>query len=468
MLGAICIPISFQLHVNHSRPFINPKSNYAVSFSRLIHITNRLLMIRFNMAQVRATTNVLRSLRQIRQHTQQLHLSNSRADLSSLSTLPAFSLVSTEEFREKVFVPEIPTLLTPRNPSNEMSTISDTYKALPAMTKWFRYQEADCRYSDLKTHWQLDYEYLSKYEDVDLPYEFVFHTNNMLNIPRVPPSTPFTMFPAPRLAALDPFDRHKQLIGIFDHEFKAEALAISRQGSEDPTDYIVFRRFQYPLSLFLDTSKVESSRRIPSLYIAQAQMADLPKELQEDLPTPELVKTAGRGDVYDSNIWMGLPPTYTPLHKDPNPNLFIQLSGAKAVRIFKPDVGKSIFSQVQREIGQNASAQFRGEEMMEGMERKVLEEVIWGDNSASNGFEAVVHPGDAVFIPKGWWHSFKSIGDDVSMSANWVCVINCLVKLCSITPCKNDGGKLILRIVVSMINNLPKCSVYRSLFYKLW
>jgi hypothetical protein len=33
---------------------------------------------------------------------------------------------------------------------------------------------------------------------------------------------------------------------------------------------------------------------------------------------------------------IGHPPTYTPLHRDPNPNIFVQLAGEKVVRLLAP------------------------------------------------------------------------------------------------------------------------------------
>merc|ERR1711939_1149989 len=101
-----------------------------------------------------------------------------------------------------------------------------------------------------------------------------------------------------------------------------------------------------------------------NVYLAQASLSDLPKGLREDVPTPELVLNAGKGDVYNSSIWLGLAPTYTPLHRDPNPNLFVQLAGRKTVRLYQPKVGHGIFAQVQERIG--------------GAEKKALEEEVWG------------------------------------------------------------------------------------------
>lgn len=130
---------------------------------------------------------------------------------------------------------------------------------------------------------------------------------------------------------------------------------------------------------------------------------------------------AGKGDVYDSSIWLGRAPTYTPLHRDPNPNLFVQLAGTKMVRLFRPSVGDGIFARVQEKIGSSGSATMRGEEMMMGLEKSALEQEVWaetGDQDAEDGFEAELNCGDGLFIPKGWWHSVKGVGQGMTGSVS--------------------------------------------------
>lgn len=200
-----------------------------------------------------------------------------------------------------------------------------------------------------------------------------------------------------------------------------------------------FNRFNAPLQLFLDWMKTQqqeqateansSSPSAPRLYLAQCSISDLPPPLQADLPAPSLVLEAGKGDIYDSNIWIGTPPTYTPLHRDPNPNLFLQLAGSKVVRLFPPDEGREIYGRLQEQLGRSSgNPAFRGEEMMQGAERELLEEAVWGDQnspsqeSGSVGdrcYEAVVQEGTALFIPLGWWHSIKSGGSGITVSVNW-------------------------------------------------
>jgi hypothetical protein len=331
-----------------------------------------------------SSTNTLNIPRRL--HSSLSHESHARP-FQFVDTIKGhFEAVDIKEFRQRAYFPEIPILITPQ-PSNQLDTgrnIQPGY-GFPAAEKWFTL--GACAYGDTKgdkTAQALipSFEYLSTFGTAVLPYELI--TDNAKK-------------------AVDSSGQNR------NHQLIAQLL----EHAPNQT----FHRFNAPLSLFLEACKSTSP---PSkLYIAQAQINTLPKQLQDDLPTPRIVKAAGKGDLYDANIWLGTPPTYTPLHKDPNPNLFVQLASNKCVRLFPPYVGRTIFYDVQQKIGQRTSASFRGNEMMEGPEREALHEAVWGDSVLQNGFEALVKPGDALFIPKGWWHSIKSVGPHVTASVNW-------------------------------------------------
>jgi len=295
------------------------------------------------------------------------------------STLPAYlthyrlDQVPIEVFKKRHFAKEIPTLITQRKDFTvSKQDIARPDCSIPAALRWF---------DDANGSITLSQKYLSPYSGTILPYELVIDSKP-----------------------------------LSDEESLCHNRTLSHQLTETSSG-ASFQRFNAPLSLFLEACRSGSHQR---LYIAQAQIADLPKELQADLPVPDLVLHAGKGDIYDANIWMGIPPTYTPLHKDPNPNLFVQLASYKRARLFEPSKGAAIFREVQSKLGQYSSSTFRGEEMMEGPERAALEEIVWGANSVDmDGLEALVGPGDALFIPKGWWHSFKSVGTGLNASVNW-------------------------------------------------
>ncbi|KAH8166976.1 hypothetical protein CIB48_g1277 [Xylaria polymorpha] len=126
--------------------------------------------------------------------------------------------------------------------------------------------------------------------------------------------------------------------------------------SASDADQSCFLQFDAPLSLIIQASRYnqstdDASTRIKQLYIAQSDIRSLPPSLAEDLPVPDLVTQTGKGDIYSSSIWLGLQPTYTPLHRDPNPNVFCQLAGSKAVRLLPPRAGLSVFQDVRRRLG---------------------------------------------------------------------------------------------------------------------
>ncbi|KXL42082.1 hypothetical protein M433DRAFT_157264 [Acidomyces richmondensis BFW] len=294
--------------------------------------------------------------------------------LKPVSILPDGSL---QTFRQKAFGPALPFLL-PRQ----------TFNNFPALRKWFTA-------SDLPA---LNYTYLSRFGATTVPLEI---TNN------------------------DKFTRIEQSLSFFLECVNAsdstyQIASPSRYFSSYVPGARPVRRTKSSNNFF--SSAIAISLPTARVYLAQAPLEDLPQALRDDVPIPDLVKQSGKGDVYGSSLWLGQAPTYTPLHRDPNPNLFVQLAGKKVIRLFRPDVGQDIFAEVQERVGGSAIPTMRGNEMMQGSEKKMLEEEVWGFKDSrwrKEGWEAELGPGDAMFIPKAWWHSVKGVGVGINGSVNW-------------------------------------------------
>ncbi|APA14854.1 hypothetical protein SS1G_06905 [Sclerotinia sclerotiorum 1980 UF-70] len=303
----------------------------------------------------------------------------------------SFDHVDLDEFRQKAFISEKPVSLRSTNGASPTTLRKES--SIKIAEKWFVPKSCD-QFANLdripkEASTLVPTRYLEYFADTILPYELTVDSHNVRN-------------------QLEGFMRHYK-----SHVDFSEQLQQLLQPHDSKK---TFHHFYAPLRLFL----LATSPHHPlPIYIAQAQIADLPEELQKDLPTPKVVKKAGKGDVYDANIWMGTSTSYTPLHKDPNPNLFIQSVGKKKVRLFPPTVGRGIYQNVQQSIGASGIASIRGEEMMEGPERSLLEQRVWGEGAIEGGFEDEVGPGDALFIPKGWWHSIKSLDGGINASVNW-------------------------------------------------
>ncbi|KAK3316442.1 hypothetical protein B0H66DRAFT_561321 [Apodospora peruviana] len=268
--------------------------------------------------------------------------------------------------------------------------------SLPAARKWFTSHQGRTTLTP----------YLMTYSDLMFPYEFILTP---------PQETDFAHLDLVRwlstsggpYAALAPM-------------LEANIRSLPPRSKETQ-----FLQFDAPLALLDAAIQFGGDRDFghhpQKLYIAQAPLDMLPDALRDDVPTPTLVKEAGKGDVYNSSIWLGLEPTYTTWHRDPNPNLFCQMCSSKVVRVLPPQHGEQVYIEVLRGLGLPASPRIRGAEMMQGKEKQALQDAIWGDDAPYEIKEAVLGPGDTLFIPKGWWHSVKSLEDDgrLNASVNW-------------------------------------------------
>ncbi|KAK4174448.1 hypothetical protein QBC36DRAFT_39517 [Triangularia setosa] len=293
---------------------------------------------------------------------------------------------------------------------NEPLLIKGQAEALRAMTRWFSFHTVPR--STSKQAVSLSEYFAHEFDVRTVPYELTVPTWR------------------PRGFDGDNIDRFISWMAktqtAWPHLYLSSYLHdVKQQLGDEYDEHHRFLRFEAPISLMsaalrYNATKV-SFQRVTQLYIAQAPISDLPTVLQDDLATPEIVLKAGKGDVYGSSIWLGLEPTYTPWHCDPNPNYFCQMYGGKVIRLLPPGLGKSLFRKVQAELGQTGSPSIRGDEMMQGEERTLLTTKVWTEEAPKEMMEAEVTQGDSLFIPKGWWHSVKSADykGDLNGSVNW-------------------------------------------------
>lgn len=322
--------------------------------------------------------------------------------LRSLSSVPvsesSFDTLDIQQFRDVAFAPARTLLMRGQNS-----------QGLPAIRKWFQMQD-DISYLHSEEFGFTDY--LESFKGMCFPYELIYpQWSKDLACESV------SQFSSWLSKSED--EEYRLIAEMFRDIFPPEP-------SKTAGNSQLFR-FEAPLTLLISAleynrqQRASSNRVLTQLYIAQASLNDLPLELRDDVTIPNIVNSAGKGDVYDSSVWLGLEPTYTPWHRDPNPNLFCQLCSSKVIRLLPPNLGEHIFRTVQMKLGRHGSSRIRGEEMMHGPERTLLHDAIWSPDANPEIFEARVSPGDALFIPKGWWHSVRSVHGDgrLNGSVNW-------------------------------------------------
>lgn len=323
---------------------------------------------------------------------------------------PAQQLSDIPLFRENAFNPEKPFHFKGHGSSR-------IREILPAATKWF---------TDPNTNshpWPSpEPRTLSSYMDAHMSHPFPFE----LYLPEADSTANASS------EAVKEFRDWLQQSQDFTDQIMAGLFQSLVEHGDGSTG--TFKQFHAPLRLLkkaLEFNQMmgEASREGLMLYIAQSSLDDLPPELKADVPAPQVVRQAGKGDIYASSIWLGTEPTYTPLHRDPNPNMFFQICSTKLVRLLPPDLGHLVFFEVMMRNQMDPSgAHMRSEDMMKGKEREALQDAIWNNENVREGkpmknmlYEAQMDEGDALFIPRGWWHSIKSIGSSGGLngSVNW-------------------------------------------------
>jgi hypothetical protein len=112
---------------------------------------------------------------------------------------------------------------------------------------------------------------------------------------------------------------------------------------------------------------------------------------------PGLLETQSLRDGY---IWMGPQGTITPWHHDLSNNLLMQIVGRKRVRLI------AAHDTHKMRNTRHCFSDWHAEDLLPGP----------GDETRPPVLECIIGPGDAVFIPVGWWHHVEALDATIGMS----------------------------------------------------
>ena len=368
--------------------------------------------------RTKALDRTLRSFCRASSNQNALSATSSSLNIQQVPHLPSWD---TESLHQYAYLPAVPAFL-PKSKAH----------LLPACSKWFVHDD------------QPDLNLLGSRRndggDVYVPVQSQLRTLFWL-------AHEETLVP---LEITHNINREARRDSIFEDDSHDETFTDAERTT--PSYDKDFHRTEAPLKLLLAylSDPASPSWKEKSVYLAQCDLSSLPSDLQDDVPIPSILKPSPSSglqtDVYSTSLWLGRAPTHTPLHRDPNPNLFMQLAGKKVVRLVPPHIGEAIYEEIRAYVHdlddtagpRRRSSAIRGDEMMFGVENRMLHDAVWSltpsapfvsslaprQESMSSLVQAYCQEahlglGDALFIPKGWWHSVKSEGPGVSASVNW-------------------------------------------------
>lgn len=214
--------------------------------------------------------------------------------------------------------------------------------------------------------------------------------------------------------------------------------------------------FHKLLDIFQDRQKVLESFNIRSssqtktsgkhMYVAQYDLSNIP-ELVPDVSIPTLLSDISETDkLYAVKFWLGGPDgTSSPCHFDPYENLLCQVLGSKHVLLFPPQERAFLYpyhNTTQRNTSQIPFSKLLPSILSQSQPNQhaivnsltsdsITQEFSSKDEVVANVFDkftglthatatlATLQPGDALYIPRGWWHFCSAPAASCSVNFWW-------------------------------------------------
>jgi len=193
-----------------------------------------------------------------------------------------------------------------------------------------------------------------------------------------------------------------------------------------------------------------NARETPIGYLAQHDLFAQIPSLRADISIPDYcysepassphlthIKPVAKLDEPLLNAWFGPAGTISPLHTDPYHNILAQVVGYKYVRLYAPQETQNLHPRSMDENGvdmSNTSKVDLDEAMKLYTEISCWQSERENDNGQASsetmrefehefpGFkdakytEAILGPGECLYLPVGWWHYIRSLTPSFSVS----------------------------------------------------
>ncbi|NJN86722.1 MAG: cupin-like domain-containing protein [Leptolyngbyaceae cyanobacterium SL_7_1] len=117
------------------------------------------------------------------------------------------------------------------------------------------------------------------------------------------------------------------------------------------------------------------------------------------------------------NLWVGPGGHTSCLHYDPMDGILMQLYGCKKILLFPPSQTYNLYPiPVYKQLRHGLKLRAVYSQVYpETPDFQVFPKFA---SALPHGLEVVLHPGEILFLPAGWWHEVTALGDGVVCSVN--------------------------------------------------
>eukprot|EP00435_Cladocopium_sp_Y103_P026390 s2302_g6.t1 len=180
------------------------------------------------------------------------------------------------------------------------------------------------------------------------------------------------------------------------------------------TDYWMEEGFNImQLKDFIQHCKVPSKSSNPSKggYLAQHALFDQLPCLEADLRMPDLALCGDGDSTVLRQVFFGPEGTVTPLHSDPYENIFCQVVGVKYLRLYAPSESQRLYAR---------EGDMKNNSRLEPVDVLLADAATYQETFPeflqAEFQDVVLHPGDVLYLPVGWWHFVKSFSTSISVA----------------------------------------------------
>lgn len=172
---------------------------------------------------------------------------------------------------------------------------------------------------------------------------------------------------------------------------------------------------------FIEYAKLLQSREAHrhDIYMAKCSIHNTPLIQTEAIQTLQnyLNQLGLSHPASTLNLWVGPGGHVEALHYDPTDGTLIQLHGSKRIILFPPSQTKNLYPfpfYIHLKHGMKLRSWFS----QVYPDRPDFDAFPKLQEALQHKCEVILHPGEMLYIPMGWWHEVESLGDGMVCSVN--------------------------------------------------